>query len=256
MVLLALLCAGCNAQRNVLYLQNMEDGSEVIIPESYLIRLKPHDQITIVVNSKNPELATPFNSSTNYSALSGYHNTTATSEDNLQVLTIDANGDITLPIIGKIHCAGLTREELATAIESKIREEGYIQDPHVNVRFSGFCISIVGEVNRPGRYDIHKDQLTIFEALALAGDMTIYGNRANVAIIRECDGKNIISRIDLRSEEALRSRCYYIQQNDVIVVSPNKYKAATAEINQNRSFWISLASTAVSIATFIITLIK
>ncbi|MBO5832684.1 MAG: polysaccharide export protein [Alistipes sp.] len=251
-----ILLGGCNAQRNVLYLQDMTDGAEVTIPENYLIRLKPYDQITVVVNSKNPELAAPFNSSTNYNALSGTSVTTATSESNLQVLTVDADGFITLPIIGRMQCVGLTRQQLEEQIEKKIREEGYIQDPHVNVRFAELMISIVGEVNKPGQYRINKDQLTIFEALALAGDMTIYGNRETVAVVREKDGKNIITKLDLRSSECFSSPCYYLEQNDVIIVSPNKYKAASAEINQNRSFWISIASTTISLATLILTVVN
>lgn len=247
---------GCNAQRNVLYLQDMEDGEMVELPESYLIRLKPHDQIRVVVNSKNPELAAQFNSSTSYNSLSGGATAGTPSEDNLQILTIDAEGYITLPIVGKIQCQGLTRQQLESAIEAKIRDEGYIQDPHVSVRFAELMISVMGEVNRPGRYVIPKDQLTLLEALALAGDMTIYGNRSNVAVVRERGGKNYITRIDLRSEEALRSTCYYIEQNDIIIVSPNKYRAATAEINQNRSFWVSLTTTAISVATFLVTLLK
>jgi polysaccharide export outer membrane protein len=171
-------------------------------------------------------------------------------------MTIDAEGNITLPIIGTVKCEGLTRNELETEIENIIRKEGFIQDPHVNVRFAELSISIVGEVVRPGRYDINKDQLTIFEALALAGDMTIYGNRETVAVVREKDGKNVITKLDLRSADCFSSPCYYLEQNDVIIVSPNKYKAATAEINQNRSFWISLASTGISLATFIVTLLK
>lgn len=253
---LVLLFVGCNAQRNVLYLQDMEDGAEVTLPDNYLIRLKSGDQITVVINSKNPELAAPFNTSTSYSALTGGAQSASYSSNNLQVLTIDSDGYIALPIIGKVKCDGLTRQELETEIENNIRKEGYIQDPHVNVRFAELTISIVGEVVKPGRYNINKDQLSIFEALALAGDMTIYGNRETVTVVREKDGKNIITKLDLRSADCFSSPCYYLEQNDIIIVSPNKYKAATAEINQNRSFWISLASTGISLATFIVTLVN
>lgn len=124
------------------------------------------------------------------------------------------------------------------------------------MRFADLTISIVGEVSRPGRYNIYRDQLTIFEALALAGDMTIFGNRKSVAVIRERDGKNIITRVDLRSAECFSSPCYYLQPNDIVIVSPNRFKAATAEVDQNRSFWISLASTSISLATLVITLVK
>jgi polysaccharide export outer membrane protein len=172
------------------------------------------------------------------------------------VLTIDTDGFITIPIIGKVQCAGMTRDELADEIERRIIEGGYLTDPQVNIRFAELTISIIGEVQKPGRYDIRKDQLTILEALALAGDLTIYGNRSDVAVVREKDGKSIVTKLDLRSSEIFSSPCFYLEQNDVIIVSPNKYKAATAEINQNRSFWISLASTTISLATLVITIVR
>lgn len=249
---LALLLCSCNAQQNVLYLQNIDSGTESAVVANSIIRIKPLDQITVVVNSKNPELAIPFNSSSNYNALTGAVVTnTAGSENSIQILTVDSEGYITMPIIGRVECAGMTREELARDIERLIREGGYIQDPSVNVRFASLTLSVVGEVNKPGRYDIKRDKLTIFEALALAGDMTIYGNRNDVLVVRESDGKNIVTTLDLRSAEVFNSPCYYMEQNDVVIVNPNKYKAATSEINQNRSFWISLTSTAISLATFL-----
>lgn len=256
LIVLAFFLSGCNAQQNVLYLQNIESGATSCIAENNIIRIKPLDQITIVVNSKNPELAIPFNSSSNYNALTGSVITSATgSENSIQVLTVDSQGYINMPIIGRVECAGMTREELAQSIETLIREGGYIQDPSVNVRFASLTLSVVGEVNRPGRYDIKKDKLTIFEALALAGDMTIYGKRDDVLVVREVDGKNTVTTLDLRSPEVFNSPCYYLEQNDVVIVNPNKYKAATAEINQNRSFWISLTSTAISLATFLTVLL-
>ena len=123
------------------------------------------------------------------------------------------------------------------------------------MRFADLAITVIGEVNKPGRYDIKRDNISIFEALALAGDMTIYGNREDVAVIREINGKNVVTKLDIRSKEVFESPYYYLEQNDIVVVSPNKYKAATSEINQNRSFWISLASTSISLATLIITII-
>lgn len=251
----AVLFAACDAQDRVLYLQDVESGAEIELPSNYLIRLKPLDQITVIVNSKNPDLSVPFNSSTSYNSLTGTPSAGSATEASLQVLTVDKNGYIDMPIIGRIKCAGLTRDELASDIEKRIKDGGYIVDPKVNVRFANLTISIIGEVDRPGRYDIKKDQLTIFEALALAGDMTIYGSREDVAVIREKDGKNVVTKLDLRSQDIFRSPCFYLEQNDVVIVSPNKYKAATAEINQNRSFWISLASTGISLATLVMTII-
>ena len=171
-------------------------------------------------------------------------------------MTIDREGYLDMPVIGKVKIAGLTRDEAESVIEKKIIDGGYIADPNVNVRFVELTISVVGEVNSPGRYNINKDQLTIFEALALAKDMTIYGNRENVAVIREIEGKNVVTKLDLRSSEVFDSPCYYLEQNDVIIVSPNKYRAASSEINQNRSFWISLASTGISLVTLVMSIIS
>lgn len=251
-----LLLGACNAQRNVLLLQDVENGAEISLPENYMIRIKPLDQLTVVVNSRNPELAKPFNSSSSYNALTGTNIASATGENSLQVLTVDEQGYLTMPILGEIECAGMTRQELAQDIERRIIEGGYLSDPQANVRFAELTISIIGEVNRPGRYDIKKDQISILEALALAGDMTIYGNRSEVAVVRERDGKSIVTKLDLRSGDIFASPCYYLEQNDVVIVSPNKYKAATSEINQNRTFWISIASTTISLATLIITLVS
>lgn len=254
-VCLALLFCSCNAQQRVLYLQDIESGSEITLPDNYQIRLKPLDQLTVVVNSKDPKLAQPFNSASSYNSLSTTGGVTNATENSLQVFTVDNRGYITLPIIGQVKCAGLTRQELEAEIEKRIKESNYIAEPQVNVRFADLAITIIGEVNKPGRYDIKRDNISIFEALALAGDMTIYGNREDVAVIRQIDGKSVVTKLDIRSKEVFESPCYYLEQNDIVIVSPNKYKAATAEINQNRTFWISLASTGISLATLIITII-
>ena len=258
MALAAMLLLGaCNAaHKNVLYLQDVESGSEIVLPDNYIIRLKPLDQVTIVINSSTPELAIPFNSSSGYISLSGNGTTSTTGETSLQVFTIDSNGYINVPIIGEIYCAGMTREQLAAEIELRIVDGGYLVDPQVNVRFKNLTLSIIGEVRNPGRYNINRDRISILEALALAGDLTLYGNRTDVAVIREKDGKSIVTKLDLRSSEIFSSPCFYLEQNDVILVSPNKYRAAAAEINQNRSFWISLASTTISLATLLITIIR
>lgn len=253
-LLLGLLFAGCNAQQRVLYLQDVESGAEIEIPEIYQIRIRPLDQLTIVINSKDPELAFPFNSASSYSGLTKGVNPSINNAS-LQVFTVDSNGYITLPIIGEVKCDGLTRNELQKVIENKIKESNYFEDPQVNVRFATLQISVLGEVTRPGRFDIKSDKITILDALALAGDMTIYGNRENVAVIREVDGKNIVTKLDIRSSEIFSSPCFYLQQNDIVLVSPNKYRAASSEINQNRSFWISLASTGISFATLLMTII-
>lgn len=252
----ALLLCSCNAHLRVLYLQDVENGSIIELPDNYQIRIKPLDQLTVVVNSKDPLLAQPFNSSTSYNSLSSVGSVTNATESSLQVMTVDEQGVLTLPVIGPVKCSGLTRQELAREIERLIKESNYIAEPQVNVRFANLTISVLGEVNRPGRYNIERDNISVLEALALAGDLTIYGNRDNIAVIREINGKSVVTKLDLRSSDIFASPCYYLEQNDIIVVNPNKYKAATAEINQNRSFWISLASTGIALATLLLTIFK
>ena len=250
-----ILCS-CSAERQILYIQDITSGDEVVVPPNYQIRIKPLDQITVVINSRDPLLAEPFNSSTSYASLSASSHTTNSSAESLQIMTVDEEGYITLPVIGRIECQGLTRHELEKRIEQRIREENYIAEPQANVRFAKLCISILGEVNHPGRYDIERDNITIFEALALAGDMTIYGKRNNVVVIREVDGLNTITRLDLRSSDIFTSPCYYLEQNDIVIVSPNKQRAAASQVNQNRTFWTTLASIAISLATLLITVIN
>lgn len=255
LMFIAVILASCNAQERVLYLQDVTDGSEIEIPDNYIIRIKPLDQITIVVNSTDPELAAPFNTSTGYSSISGLSTaSSSTTTNNLQSYTVGEDGYIDMPILGRIECVGLTREQLASKITKLIIDGGYIADPKVNVSFSQLSISVIGEVSAPGHFSIQRDKITIFDALAMAKDLTIYGDRENVAVIREKDGKRIITKLDLRSAEIFNSPCYYLEQNDIVIVSPNKYRAATSEINQNRSFWISLTSTAISLATLAITI--
>ena len=243
--ILALLVSSCASQKRAWYLQDANPFTPEQIAESGQIRIKPLDRLTIVVNSKDPELAVPFNSSTSLSSVTGVASYSSATNQSLQIRTVDENGMLDMPVIGKIDCKGKTRSELAQLIADKIVEGGYINDPSVNVQFADMKISVVGEVARPGQYDVTRDKISIFDALAMAGDLTIYGIRTDVAVAR-----------DLTSKDLFNSPAFYIQQNDVIYVKPNKYKAQAGEISQNRNFYLSLVGTAISVATLIITLTK
>lgn len=254
-LLTVLLLSACSAQKRVWYLQDIQQSTPEQIAQNGQIRIKPLDRLTIVVNSKDPELAVPFNSSTSLNSLSGKP-TAGGSSQSLQIRTVDENGFVEMPIIGTIECKGLTRGELAQVIADKIVAGGYINDPSVNVQFSDMKISVIGEVTRPGTFDIDRDRITIFDALAMAGDMTVYGVRNEVIVTRETNGVRTFEILDLTSKELFNSPAFYLQQNDIVYVKPNKYKAQSGEISQNRSFYLSLISTAVSVATLIVTLTK
>lgn len=252
---IAVISVSCASQKRAWYLQDAKPFTPEQIAEIGQIRIKPLDRLTIVINSRDPELAVPFNSSTSLGSLSGIA-TGSTTTQSLQILTVDQDGMLEMPVIGKIECKGKTRDELSTAIANKIIEGGYINDPIVNIQFADMKIAVTGEVARPGYYDVTRDKVSIFDALAMAGDITIYGIRTDVSVIRVQDGVRTIEYLDLTSKEVFSSPAFYIQQNDIIYVKPNKYKAQSGEISQNRAFYISLISTAVSVATLIVTLTR
>ncbi len=254
-LLLGLLMTACAPQKRIWYLQDVTPQTPEQIAQNGQIRIKPLDRLTIVVNSQDPELAVPFNTSSTFSSLSGTPSA-ASGNESLQIYTVDENGRISMPVIGSIDCEGLTRAELADRIARKIVDGGYINDPTVNVRFADLKISVIGEVARPGVFEIDRDKISIFDALALAGDMTVYGVRNEVVVARETNGVRTFEILDLTSKEIFNSPAFYLQQNDVVYVKPNKYKAQAGEISQNRSFYLSLVGTAISLATLIITLTK
>lgn len=259
MALLAMLLVGCNASKRIVYDFNKEESVKSLIGDG-TIRIKPHDRLTIVVSSQTPELAAPFNTPSSYNALSFNPMTAsvANGAQSLQIRTVDEKGMLEFPMIGKIDCNGKTRQELADVIAKKIIDGGYVGDAMVNVQFADLRISVLGEVLRPGQFEITRDKITILEALAMAGDMTIYGNRENVSVIRRTDNdkKYEVYELNFLDGNQMSSPAFYLQQGDVVYVQPNKYKAATAEINQNRTFWLSIVSTLITAASLTLTIIN
>ena len=253
----AVVICGCSAVERTVYLQDVANNSSIkAVPEEQ-IRIKPHDRLTIVVSSKDPELAAPFNATSSYNSLSSnpMGSSTANGASSLQVRTVDENGVLYIPIIGNIYCAGKTRSDLSAEIAQKIINGGYISDAVVNIQFVDMKIFVLGEVSKPGQYDITRDHVTILEALAMAGDMTIYGNRQSVTVVRKVGNDTKTYQLNLLDSKMFESPGYYLQQNDVVYVQPNKYKAATSEINQNRNFWLSIATTFLSVASLVITIL-
>lgn len=256
-VALAITLAGCNASKRIVYNFNKDEAIKSIVGDGQ-IRIKPHDRLQILVSSQNSELAAPFNSSSSFNALS--QNPLGVSSANgiqsVQVLTVDENGMLEMPIIGKVSCAGKTRQELAADIAKRIIDGGYVNDAKVNIQFADMKIYVLGEVTRPGQFDITRDKITVLEALAMAGDMTIYGNRANVAVIRSNGKEYEVHELNFLEGGQMSSPAFYLQQGDVVYVQPNKYKAATSEINQNRTFWLSIASTLITATSLVLTIVN
>lgn len=258
LLLIALFLSSCASQKRAWYLQDAENNTVSNITTDYQIKIKPLDRLTVIVNSKNPELAAPFNTSSSLNSLTGVTGgqTTTSSITAIQTRSIDDNGILNMPIIGDIQCTGLTRSELERKIAKLIIDGEYINDPTVNINFVDMKISVIGEVRTPGQYDIASDRISLFDALAMAGDLTIYGKRDDVAITREENGERTVVYLNLNSKEIFESPYYYLQQNDIVYIKPNKAKSAAGEIDQNRTFYLSLASTAISVATLIVTLTR
>mgnify|MGYP003291331386 CR=1 FL=1 len=243
LLLLATLLVSCNASKRIIYEFNKNESVKAALADGQ-IRIKPHDRLTVVVSSQNPELASPFNSSSSFSSLSmnPLGTTSANGIQSVQVRTVDENGVLEMPIIGKIECEGKTRTELANDIAKKI----------IDMKFF-----VLGEVARPGQFDITRDKITVLEALAMAGDMTIYGNRSNVAVIRRNADKSYeVFELNFLEGGQMSSPAFFLQQGDVVYVEPNKYKAATAEINQNRTFWLSIVSTLITATSLVLTIVN
>ena len=183
----------------------------------------------------------------------GSDNPSLGSNSYLTGYTLDGNGDIDFPVLGKIHLAGMTREEAAVHIKDQLVSNNLIKDPVVTIEYMNLTVSVLGEVNKPGRYSIDKDRVTIFDALSMAGDLTIYGLREHVTVMRE---ENKIYEVNLTSaEDVLSSPVFYLRQNDFIYVEPNKMRANQATVNGNSflssSFWVSVASLLVSLGVLI-----
>ena len=244
--------ASCSAPKEVLYLQDIASIKEENIDKNYEVIIHKDDLLAILVNSKDPELALPFN----MPVVTYQIGAQTTAQQRLLGYLVDQNGDIDFPILGKIHVEGLTRMQVTELIKQKLMSEDLIKDPIVTVQFLNFKVSVMGEVTRPGTFDISGDRITLLEALSMAGDLTIYGRRDRVAVIRDKDGKRRILYHDLRSSDIFQSPCYYLQQNDIVYVEPNSVRARQSTVNGNNvrstSFWLSLASLLTTITVLIV----
>lgn len=255
-VLAVLFGTACTSPKEVIYLQDVQPLKQQVIEQKYEMTIHEDDLLSIIVNSKDPELALPFNMPMVSYQLGS--NNGSTGQQRVVGYLVDTEGDIDFPILGKIHVAGMTRKEITSYIKQSLLERNLIKDPIITVQFLNFKVSVMGEVAGPGSFNISSDRITLLEALSMAGDLTIYGRRDRVAVIREEGGKRTILYHDLRSSDIFNSPCYYLRQNDIVYVEPNKAKAGQSGINQNNSasVWFSAVSILTSIVTLIITITK
>lgn len=246
-ILIGLLLS-CGSVKDIAYLQGEELLKKTAIIDTLSLKIQKDDLLDITVSSVEPELLRPFLQYGN--GFDGGSNYGYSGGNNNKGYLVEVDGTINFPLLGKIKVAGLTRRQVTGLIQERLEKEGYIKDPIVMVRFLNFRVSILGEVNRPGTYNITSERITLFEALSMAGDLTVHGRRNRVAIIRETDGVRTILYHDLRSRDIFQSPDYFLKQNDMVYVEPNRVKAESGEVGQftNVGTWISFASILISIS--------
>ncbi len=241
----------CSSTKDVAYFQNSSsvnlDSSQVL----YDARIMPKDILTITVNTTDGDAAVPFNMTVSTTLTQGQRSTY--SQPMLQSYLVDNEGNIEFPKVGTVHLGGLTKSQAEKVIYDKIKPYmSESENPIVNVRMSNYKISVLGEVTRPGMYTVGNEKITILEALAQAGDLTIYGVRNNVKLIREdATGKKSIHVLNLNDAGLINSPYYYLQQNDIIYVEPNKVKAQNSSVGSMTSLWFSATSILISMTSLL-----
>ena len=256
--------ASCATPANIAYFQDAVNDTTLTPAKARPIRLKPNDQISVIVNSRDPQVTAMFNLPYFTSRIGETQTLTSTAgtgsslsySNSISGYTVDANGYIDFPIIGPVLVADRTREQTSEHIKELLIESRQIKDPVVTVEFMNLGFSVLGEVNRPGRFKIDRDRFTILDAIGLAGDLTINGQREDVTLIRHDGKKDHVYKLNLLdARQMYASPAFYIQQGDVIYVTPNDKRRREATINGNNvrssSFWISIGSLATSVALLI-----
>jgi polysaccharide export outer membrane protein len=239
----------CASRKDIVYYQNIDSSQNQEKGSSYEIKLQPDDLLMIIVSAEDPEIAAPFNLKS--VSVVSIDRQDIQGQQSAQLYLVDAMGNIDFPILGKLKVSGMTRTELLGMLHEKIST--YIKNPIVNLRVMNFKVSLQGEVNAPGVYPIVSERVTLIEALSMAKDLTIYGKRNNILIIREVDGVKSYNRVDITNTEFINSPFYYLSQNDVVYVEPNKSRVNGAAVGPNTGVIISVSSLLITLITLIIT---
>lgn len=243
-----ILLFSCASRKDSVYYQNIDSLPAHEKQNSYEIKIQPDDLLMIIVSADDPETAIPFNLSTISVPSTGIN---ASGQETMQSYLVDAGGNIDFPVLGKLEIGGLSRTEVMRLLEHKIAK--YIKNPIINLRLMNFKVSVQGEVTQPGSYTVASDRVTLIEAISMAKDLTIYGKRDNILIIREINGIKSYSRVDITKADFINSPFYYLAQNDVVYVEPNKTKINGAAVGANTGVIISVTSLLITLITLIVT---
>lgn len=248
--------SSCGSVKNIAYIQNSDSVNYDRSQYLYDAKIMPKDELTISVNTTNPEVSLPFNLLMQNAYQQG--RTLTTTGGTLMPYLVDTEGSINFPIIGRLQVAGLTKRQCERMIQDKIRP--YLaesENPIVTVRMSSYSISVLGEVARPGSYMVSREEINVLEALAQAGDLTIYGVRDRVKLIRKnASGRKEIHTLNLNDANIVNSPYFYLQQNDIVYVEPNKVKAQNSSVGSMTTLWFSATSILISLTSLLYNILK
>ncbi|MCD8529655.1 MAG: polysaccharide biosynthesis/export family protein [Flavobacterium sp.] len=233
------LTTSCASRKELVYLQGASNAKELV---SYEPVLQPDDVVMIVVSSENPEVAAPYNLKA-ITVQGDSENTIGTQR--MQTYILDKEGKIEFPLLGSIALGGLTKTQAVAKLKELLKD--HVSDAVINFRILNFKVTVLGEVQKPGTYSVASERITLLEAIGMSGDLTIYGNRTNVLLIREKNGTKTMERIDLTKSDFLNSSAYYLSQNDVVYIEPNKTRINSSAIGPNLTVGISALSLIVTI---------
>ncbi|MCF6296974.1 MAG: polysaccharide biosynthesis/export family protein [Flavobacteriaceae bacterium] len=245
-ILITVLMASCASREEVVYFNGINGSNNSIGLDSYSPTYHIDDELIIIINALDPEAARPFN----LTAIAFSDNTLdGRGRERIQTYIVDFEGNVDFPVLGKIKLSGLNRQQATKLIENKLVD--YLKAPIVSIKTVNYKVTVLGEVSRPGTYTATNERITLLEAIAMAGDLTIYGQRENVLVIQDYDGKKTYTRVNLKSNELFSSPVYYLSQNDVIYVEPNKTRAKASSIGAGTGVVFSALGLLVSVITLV-----
>ena len=252
-----ILMGACSGTKKVAYFQNIDTLSLAASRGLYDAKIMPKDMLTITVITTNPAASAPFNLSVSNMVGAGGELSSG-STGSLQGYLVDNDGNINFPVVGSLHVSGLTKTACEDLIKEKVKPYlAATENPIVTVRMASYRVTITGEVNSPGVKPVSTEKMSIVEALAQAGDLTIYGKRDNVLLIREdATGEKHAHRLNLNDANIINSPYYYLQQNDIVYVEPNSVKAKNSAIGNSTTIWFSLIGIVTSLASLVVNIVR
>lgn len=253
---IVIMMGSCGSSKQIAYFQNIDTLSLAASKGLYDAKIMPKDELTITVLTTNPEVSAPFNLTVNSKV--GSSGQMSSGGGSLQGYLVDNDGDINFPVVGKLHVAGMTKTECEDMIKEKITPYlAKTENPIVTVRTSSYRVTVIGEVGSPTVVPVTTGQMSIIEALAQAGDLSIYGKRDNVLLIREdATGEKHSYRLNLNDANLFNSPYYYLQQNDIVYVEPNKVKTMNSTIGSSTTLWFSFVGIVTSVASMVLSVIR